>query len=119
MHESLVHLWESSRRKYGDRELFGTKTGTTWSWLTYEALGGTRTKKRAYQREIAAAPPNLVPQQFRYELSVRYTRLRPLKPQHAVGLRSVPNEESGTNEADGSTAVPSWRSGLGRRPFVS
>jgi hypothetical protein len=31
----------------------------------------TSNEKKAYQREIAAAAPNLVPLQFRYELSVQ------------------------------------------------
>jgi hypothetical protein len=30
-----------------------------------------RTKRKALQREIAAAAPTLVPQQFRYELCVQ------------------------------------------------
>ena len=33
--------------------------------------GGDSNEKMAYQREIAAAAPDLVPQQFRYELSVQ------------------------------------------------
>jgi long-chain acyl-CoA synthetase len=39
VHESLVQLWESSCRKYEDRDLFGTKKGDAWSWLTYRQVG--------------------------------------------------------------------------------
>lgn len=35
MHESLVHLWEASCRKYKDRNHFGTRSGAAWSWTTY------------------------------------------------------------------------------------
>ena len=36
--ESLVDLWEKSCAKYASRELFGTKTGDAWTWLTYGAF---------------------------------------------------------------------------------
>ena len=39
-----------------------------------DEAGGASNEKLAYQREIAAAAPHLVPPQFRYELSVRDTR---------------------------------------------
>jgi long-chain acyl-CoA synthetase len=35
MHESLVHLWEASCRKYRDRDHLGTRKDGAWSWLTY------------------------------------------------------------------------------------
>ncbi|HEX2736059.1 MAG TPA: hypothetical protein VHM70_30875, partial [Polyangiaceae bacterium] len=36
--------------------------------------GAASNEKKALQREIAAAAPTLVPQQFRYELCVQDTR---------------------------------------------
>jgi long-chain acyl-CoA synthetase len=33
--ESLVELCEQSCRSYADRQLFGVKEGTGWTWLTY------------------------------------------------------------------------------------
>ena len=33
--ESLVDLWEKSCTKYAGRQLFGTKTGGGWTWITY------------------------------------------------------------------------------------
>lgn len=33
--ESLVELCEESCRSYADRQLFGVKEGTGWTWLTY------------------------------------------------------------------------------------
>lgn len=47
MHESLVQLWESSCRKYEERELFGTKKGGEWSWLTYGQVGEQVSAMRA------------------------------------------------------------------------
>ena len=33
--DTLVDLFEKSTEKYGPRELFGTKSGSTWTWTTY------------------------------------------------------------------------------------
>jgi len=35
VHESLVHLWEASCRKYKDRDYLGTRRDGAWSWITY------------------------------------------------------------------------------------
>jgi len=34
-YRTLVELWEGSTERYGARELFGTKSGGTWHWITY------------------------------------------------------------------------------------
>ena len=33
--KNLVELFQKSCDKYADRELFGTKTGGSWTWMTY------------------------------------------------------------------------------------
>jgi long-chain acyl-CoA synthetase len=33
--KTLVELWERSTERHGPRELFGTKTGGAWNWITY------------------------------------------------------------------------------------
>src|SRR5450432_35852 len=33
--KTLVELWETSTERHGPRELFGTKTGGAWHWITY------------------------------------------------------------------------------------
>lgn len=35
MYETLVHLFEGSCRKFGDRDLFGVKRGGRWTWSSY------------------------------------------------------------------------------------
>jgi hypothetical protein len=57
--------------------------------------GESANEKEAYPREIAAAAPNLVPQQFRYELSVQDTSSlwRTVKPRSAL-VQSVNSEST-------------------------
>ena len=38
--ESLVELCEQSCRSYADRQLFGVKEGTGWTWMTYARFHG-------------------------------------------------------------------------------
>ena len=38
--DSLVDLWEKSCAKHAARDLFGTKTGSDWSWTTYAEFKG-------------------------------------------------------------------------------
>ncbi|HYQ05302.1 MAG TPA: long-chain fatty acid--CoA ligase [Polyangiaceae bacterium] len=33
--KTLVELWEQSTERHGPRELFGTKQGGAWNWITY------------------------------------------------------------------------------------
>ena|SRR5690349_23453280 len=48
--DSLVDLWEKSCAKYASRELFGTKTGDAWTWLTY---GDFKTRVDACRSALA------------------------------------------------------------------
>ena len=43
----------------------------------------------AYQREIAAAAPDLVPQQFRYELSVQDTSVPSVRAKRAGSIEGT------------------------------
>jgi long-chain acyl-CoA synthetase len=65
----LVELWESSARKYNDRDLFGTKRDGVWSWLTYGQVdelvqamrGGLKQLGVAEGDRVAMIADNCVP----------------------------------------------------------
>jgi long-chain acyl-CoA synthetase len=70
VHESLVHLWESSCRKYKERDVFGTRTpGGTWEWITYgqagqlvdQARGGLAARGIQAGQRVALIADNSVP----------------------------------------------------------
>src|SRR5450432_2047254 len=48
---TLVELWEKSTELHGPRELFGTKSGGTWHWITYSRF---KTEVDALRSALAA-----------------------------------------------------------------
>src|SRR5689334_5575922 len=58
--ESLVDLWEKSCAKYAGRQLFGTKTGSGWTWITYAQLRDEVDAFRAALARLGIAPGDTV-----------------------------------------------------------
>src|SRR5262245_23984040 len=54
--ENLVDLWEKSCTKYAPRELFGTKTGDDWGWITYAQFRDQVDRFRAALARIVVGP---------------------------------------------------------------
>jgi long-chain acyl-CoA synthetase len=48
---TLVELWEKSTELHGPRELFGTKSGGVWRWITYAQF---KTEVDALRAALAA-----------------------------------------------------------------
>ena len=58
--ESLVDLWEKSCTKYAGRQLFGTKTGGGWTWITYAQFRDEVDACRAALARLGVGPGDRV-----------------------------------------------------------
>jgi long-chain acyl-CoA synthetase len=58
--ESLVDLWEKSCAKYAPRQLFGTKTGTDWTWIIYDQFREQTDRFRGGLARLGVGPGDKV-----------------------------------------------------------